>query len=128
MARWLVFAMIAFLTVQRYDLAVVKIALGSTRISELLAIGALFLLMLDAAIASGIRLRAPKRMTSLILLFLGVMFLSSLNSSQITSGLNLHTWVRRPDREVPFLKSYTTILSWIWHRRFLRSDLDDKHS
>jgi O-antigen ligase len=111
-AQWLVFAMIALLTVQRDDLSVIQIALGSTRISELLALGAISVVLLNAAVTSGRSFRASTGITWAFLIFFAVLFLSSFLSAQIHSGINVRAFVRRPDREVPFLKSYTTMLSW----------------
>ncbi len=112
LALRLVFVMIALLTVQRYDLSAVNIAIGSTRISELLAMIAVSLLFVDAA-AFGRRLRVPRLVTQLVILFLGVMFLSSFESFRIENVVN-HFGLegRRPERELPFIKSYTTMLSW----------------
>ncbi|MBE3065051.1 MAG: hypothetical protein IMZ69_08545, partial [Spirochaetes bacterium] len=106
------FAMIALLTVQRYDLSAVNIAIGSTRISELLAMIALSLLFVDAFVF-GRSLRAPRLVNQLVILFLGVMFLSSFESFRIDNVVN-HFGLegRRPEREVPFIKSYTAMLSW----------------
>ena len=104
--------MIALLTVQRNDLAIIQIALGSTRISELLAVGVVSLVLFNACVTSGRTRRIPRGITVAIVLFFGVMLLSSFLSAQIHSGANVRAIVRRPDREVPFLKSYTTLLSW----------------
>lgn len=111
-AQLLALVMIALLTVQRNDLAIIRMALGSTRISELLAVGVVTLTLLDACVTSRRTRSIPGGVTLAILLFFGVMFLSSLLSAQIHSGPSVRAIVRRLDREVPFLKSYTTMLSW----------------
>lgn len=110
----MVYWMMALLTLQRYDLSPINIPMGSMRLSELLAGGALLLFLLEGLLQAKKSILLPKRITMFIFLFLGVMFLSSFMSIQIDWGPNQYTWVRRLDREVPFIKSYTNMLAWLF--------------
>ena len=113
LALWGTYLMLALLSVQRDDMVPLKIPLGSMRLSEIVAAAVLVVLVVRSLVRPTQPLKGPKRITMLIGLFLGVMFLSSFMSAQITWGPNEHVFIRRLDREVPFIKSYTTMLAWL---------------
>ncbi len=106
------YLMIMLVTLQRDDLAPIHLPIGSMRISELLGACVLSLFLLDTLLTQ--KLRIPRFLTEFVFLFLGVMLLSSFLSVLIDWEPSQLTYIRRIDREVPFIKSYTTILSWLF--------------
>jgi len=106
------YLMIMLVTLQRDDLTPLKLPIGSMRISELLGAFVLSLILLDSLLIQ--KLRLPTFLTIFVFIFLGVMLLSSSLSILIDWKLSPYAYVRRIDREVPFIKSFTTILSWLF--------------
>ncbi len=110
---WGAYLMLGLLSVQRYDLVPIKLPFGSMRLSEIVAIIVMIVLVTRALVDHSFPLRLPARITLLIGLFLSTMLLSSFMSAQITWGPNEHVYIRRFEREVPYIKSYTTVLAWV---------------
>jgi O-antigen ligase len=111
---WVVLSLLIFLSVQRQDLGL-NLAFGSMRPSELLSVVSILVVLGHNIV--GRRATLPRdvaRATQFILLFLFVAFASSFMSFNIGNVSFLFVAVRRSLREQPFIKSYTSILSFMF--------------
>jgi O-antigen ligase len=109
----LVYLMLALLSVQRVDLSL-RLPIGGTRYSELIAGGVLALIVVIASTRPR-PIRANTRhdrMHVLLVLFLSVMLVSSVMSAFIGDYTLVYSAVRSPARVRPWVASFTAMFVW----------------
>lgn len=103
-------ASMSLLAVQRHDLAAVSLPIGSMRPSEVLAVLAVAVAVMERR---G-QIVVPFRITFLLIGLLAAMYASSFMSFGLDGRPSEFVDIARPDREVPFVKSFTSILAWLF--------------